>query len=143
MRTVLWSSKKDMAVSLLCHHSFTPQLQKSSFDSPFCENVRVTCIHLLWEISCFSLPQRVQDTKVYKILGLVHAGVEVFLFHWGCTRLRSMGNDQRSPTVCARGGTESLLPLLDNFSGNSRADLFLGMRRCVPPGMKSPRHTGN
>ena len=67
-----------------------------------------------------------------------------FLFFIGVAHaLGALGNDQRGPTVCAHGGTESLPPLLDNFSGNSRADLFLGMRRCVPPGMKSPRHTGN
>ena len=79
-------------------------------------------------------------------------GVEVFVFHWGCTRQGALGDDQRGPAVCAHGGTELLLPLMDNFSGNSRADLFLGVRRfvsgrykrrLVPPGLKSPRHTGN
>ena len=43
------------------------------------------------------------------------SGVEVFVFHWGCTRPRGPGNDQRGPTVCSHGGTESLPPLLDNF----------------------------
>ena len=78
-----------------------------------------------------------------RLKGQYVSGVEVFGFHWGCTRLGPCRDDQRGPTACARGGTDSLLPLLDNFLGNSRADLFLGMSRCVPPGMKSPRHTGN
>ena len=76
MSAVLRSSKKDMAVSLLSHHRFTLRLQKSSIDSPYCENARVTCVHLLWEMACLYWPQHAQGTKVYKILGLVH----VFLF---------------------------------------------------------------
>ena len=46
------------------------------------------------------------------------AGVEVFVFHLGCTRLGALGDDQRGPTVCARGETESVLPLQDKFLGN-------------------------
>ena len=38
-------------------------------------------------------------------------GVEVLVFHWGCTRLLALGDDQRGPIVCARGGTERTLPL--------------------------------
>ena len=57
--------------------------------------------------------------------------MEVFLFHWGCTRQGALGDDQKGPAVCAHGGTEPLL-LLDNVLDNARADLFLGMRRFVP-----------
>ena len=65
------------------------------------------------------------------------AGVEVFVFHWGCTRLGALGDDQRGPTVCAHGGAEPFLPPLDNCSGTSRADLFLGMRCFVPERYKT------
>ena len=63
--------------------------------------------------------------------------MEVFVFHWGCTRLGALGDDQRGPTVFAHGGAEPPLPPLDNFSGTSRADLLLGMRRFVPGRYKS------
>ena len=33
----------------------------------------------------------------------------------GCTQLGALGDEQRGPTVCARGGTELVLPLKDNF----------------------------
>ena len=44
---------------------------------------------------------------------MVWSGVEVFVFHWGCTRLGALGDDQRVPTVNAHGETEPLLRLLD------------------------------
>ena len=70
-------------------------------------------------------------------------GVEVFVFHWGCTGPGALGDDQRGPTFGARRGTEYVLPLHDNFLCNFRTDLFLAMRHFEPPGMKSPRHGGN
>ena len=41
--------------------------------------------------------------------------MEVFVFHWGCTSLGALGDDQRGPTLYAREGTEPVLPLQDIF----------------------------
>ena len=61
-----------------------------------------------------------------------YPGVEVFVFHWGCTPLGALGDDHRGQNAWAHGGAEPLLPPLDNFSGTSRADLFLRMGHFVP-----------
>ena len=46
---------------------------------------------------------------------LSYPEVEVFAFHWGCTRLGALGEDQRGPAAYARGGTEPVLILQDIF----------------------------
>ena len=76
----------------------------------------------------------------------------VFAFHWGCTRLGALGDDQRGQTVCAHGGTEPLLPPLDIFFRHIPSRLVPGTGRFVPGRyktrfvplvMKSSRDTGN
>ena len=51
--------------------------------------------------------------------------VEVFVFHWGCTRLGALSDAQRGPIVCAHEGTTLVVPLQDMFLGSSRTDLFM------------------
>ena len=66
----------------------------------------------------FSLVYVIYDlTLIIRTYGCLKlwAGVEVFVFHWGCTRLGALVDDQRGPTGSAHGGTEPLLRLLDNF----------------------------
>ena len=70
-------------------------------------------------------------------------GVEIFVFHWGCTRLGALRDDQRGPTIYARDVTEPVFPLQDMFFANTRTYLFLATRRFVPPGMKSTLHASN
>ena len=62
--------------------------------------------------------------------------LEVFVFHWGFTRLRALGDDQGGPVICARGATEPILPLQDMFEATVQVtDLFLSLMRFVPPTM--------
>ena len=72
------------------------------------------------------------ESAVWAFVGNVDSRGGDFCFSLGLHMSRGPEGCPEGPTVCAHGGTESLLPLLDNFSGNSRTDLFLGMRRFVP-----------
>ena len=47
-------------------------------------------VHYLGRLRQFC--QRVRDSWVTCLLD-AHAGVEVFVFHWGCTRLGALGDD--------------------------------------------------
>ena len=61
--------------------------------------------------------------------------MEVFVFHWGCTRVGALGDDQGAQSFVheERQNLASLSRI--RFDSTPRADMFLAMTRFVPPVM--------
>ena len=73
----------------------------------------------------------------------LQAGVEVSVFHWGCTRLEALSDDQRAHSFLhdERQNLSSLSRIF--FEATPQTGLFFAMARFVPPIMRNKRHAGS